>query len=128
MLSHLFFNLILPFVFLMTCLMFMARPIWNRSCVYGLVLFFLSFVLGLAWYINEIFVVKNYPVALRFHHLPNIASIVGVMGLVTGRLHTSYLIQKKNNWPTLRYKVRLIVCSLLILLFFAWQLNELNMI
>ncbi len=114
---------IAPALFVVACtiLLFMDKWKWRRASLYGITAFGLFLLLGTSSILQS----RSSTAAIGFVFLPIIALLPGVIGLVLGKIHTSYLQRKQNNRPLAVQKIGMIILSLLIITPFIWQVTVL---
>lgn len=112
---------VVPCLFVIACIILLLKNKlkWMRSSIYGILAFGLFFLLG-SYSILES---RSSTAGIGFVFLPIIALLPGCIGFLLGKIHTDYLLQKKNNETIASQKISLIILSLLVIAPFIWQGN-----
>ncbi len=111
---------ILPIVFVMGCLAlaaFRLRTGWRRAGLYGLLAFFVSFVLGALGILES----RGSTSGIGFVFLPIYCLVPGLLGFAFGLLQTRYRLRSAANVSTVGYQAGLWLVALGLISVLSYQ-------
>lgn len=115
---------LLPFVLILACVIvvFKRGSKWKRAAAYALIAFGIFILFGGYSILQS----RSSTAGIGFLFLPIVSLLPGAIGFALGKFHTDYRLKKQNGIPVVLQKVVMIVLSVLIIVPFAWQANQLE--